>query len=85
MPPPAPAAPAVSFRYLGRFVSPTGQLTVYLEGPGATTVPVVLGARLEGGFVVSAVSEEAVELSHPAVDGYKAKIAVPPRAGGAGG
>lgn len=82
--PPPHVAPAVAFRYLGRFVAPTGHVTIYLEGPGATALPVTLGARLEGGFVVSALSDEAVELSYPAVDGFKVKISVPPRTGGVG-
>jgi hypothetical protein len=73
-----PAAPVMSFRYLGRFVSPSGQRTVYLEGPNATAVPVAMGTRLEGGFWVSALSDDAIELSHAAAEGQKTKIAIPP-------
>lgn len=82
MAPPAPAAPTPAYRFLGRFVSPAGQLTVYIEGPGGVPVPVSAGTRLDGGFVVTSIADDAIELSYPAIDGYKARIAVPPRAGG---
>jgi hypothetical protein len=74
MPPPEPT---VSFRYLGRFVSPQGQRTVYLEGPNATVMPVAAGTRLEGGWVVSALNDDSIELS-PAGEGPKTKIDIPP-------
>lgn len=64
--PPPPVAPTVTYRYLGSMTTPDGERIVLLAR-GETPVPVTAGTRLDEGYVVEAVSEEAVRLVYPAL------------------
>lgn len=65
-PPIPPAAPTIAYRYLGSMTTPDGERIVLLAR-GETPVPVVAGTRLDEGYVVEAVSDEAVRLVYPAL------------------
>lgn len=67
LPPPPPQAPVMSLRFLGSMVTPAGERLVYLAR-GDTAVPVTVGDRLEEGYVVSALSAEAVTLVYPPLE-----------------
>ena len=67
LPPPAPQAPALSLRFLGSMIAPSGERLVYLAR-GDEVVSVVVGDRLEEGYVVSALTAEAVTLVYPPLD-----------------
>ena len=67
MPPPPQQAPVMSLRFLGSMVTPAGERLVYLAR-GDTAVPVVVGERLEEGYVVSALTAEAVTLVYPPME-----------------
>ena len=57
----------MSLRFLGSMVTPAGERLVYLAR-GDTAVPVVVGDRLEEGYVVSALTAEAVTLVYPPME-----------------
>ena len=65
--PPPQQAPVMSLRFLGSMVTPAGERLVYLAR-GDIAVPVIVGARLEEGYVVSALTTEAVTLTYPPLD-----------------
>ena len=67
LPPPPPQAPVMSLRFLGSMVTPAGERLVYLAR-GDTAVPVIVGDRLEEGYVVSALSADAVTLVYPPLE-----------------
>lgn len=67
-PPPAalaPAPPPMNHRWLGRFQSPEGKWLVLLQDAEQAT-PVSPGMVLSSGWVVEAVTAQAVQLLHPA-------------------
>jgi hypothetical protein len=66
-PPPPPPPPPLNYRFLGQMQTPEGQRLVYLS-KGQDVTPVEVGTRLDEGYVVEAVSAEAVSLRHPAHD-----------------
>jgi hypothetical protein len=77
--PPAPIvpqAPAMTYRFLGRMVDPSGRPWVYLA-KGDVTVPVAPGTRLDEGFVVTAVDAQGIHLHYPPADLHML-IPVPP-------
>lgn len=71
-----PQAPAVHYRFLGRMTGPEGESRVYLSREGRA-VPVSVGDRLDEGFVVQAIGDEAVQLHYPPL-GTQAVIPIPP-------
>lgn len=71
----APAAPAVTFRYVGRMTTPLGEPLVFLAS-GSNVLAVKAGDRLDDGYVVESVSEQGVQLSYPALD-VRVTIPVP--------
>ncbi len=75
--PVVPQVPPLSYRFLGRFVSPTGEPMVYLSRQGdGKEVAVTVGSTLDEGFVVEAVRPEAVVLVYPPA-GTRLNIAIP--------
>lgn len=76
-PPPPPMAPTLSYRFLGRFVGPDGKTLVYLTRPDGRDLPVGVGTRLDEGYVVEAITAEAVKLHYPPLD-QRTSIPIPP-------
>src|SRR5438105_6549198 len=76
LPPPSPTAPPVAWRYLGAMVTPAGERLVMLAR-GDTTTMVQPGLRLDDGYVVEAISSDAVRLVYPPL-GSMAEIPIPP-------
>jgi hypothetical protein len=72
-PPPLPPPPPLNYRFLGQMQTPDGQRLVYLS-KGQDVTPVEVGTRLDEGYVVEAVSADAVSLRHP---GHDAKAVIP--------
>jgi hypothetical protein len=70
--PAAPPPPALNYRYLGEMTSPAGERLVYLAR-GEEAVVVAAGTRLDDGYVVEAITEDAVRLAYPAL-GVKAEV-----------
>lgn len=66
-PPAAPMPPVLSYRYLGRMVAPDGQVLVYLSRQG-TEIAVSQGSRLDEGYVIEAITADAVKLHYPPLD-----------------
>jgi len=64
--------PLMDYRYLGRMQGPDGQTHVYLV-KADRPVPISVGAQLPDGFVVQAITAEAVQLYYPPL---QAKVAV---------
>ena len=75
-PPPAPVAPPINYRYLGRMTEPAGQMSVYLARADAM-VQVSVGALLDEGYVVEAIDGEGVRLHYPPLN-MRVVIPVPP-------
>lgn len=71
-----PTAPPVSVRYLGAMVTPGGQRLVMLAR-GDVVIPVEPGSRLDDGYVVQSISDDAVRLTHPAA-GAIVDLPIPP-------
>jgi hypothetical protein len=63
-PEPAPSAPPLSYRFLGRMLNPQGQRFVYIAR-GDTVVAVRPGVELQEGYVVESVTDTAIELVYP--------------------
>lgn len=72
-----PAAPPLSYRYLGRMQAPGGQVQVYLAR-GERELSVSVGTVLEEGYVVEAISDDAVLLRYPPLN-QVARIPIAPR------
>lgn len=62
--PPAPVAPRLTHRFYGRLTTPSGEEVVLLA-QGDVPVPVSPGTTLGDGYVVQAISTEAVRLIFP--------------------
>lgn len=70
---PVPAAPEVAaiptplpqYRFLGRMVTPEGQQKVYLGGQGEQAVAVKAGDRLDDGWMVDQLDQDAIHLVYP--------------------
>ena len=77
-PPPPPQAPAPSYRFMGRMSGPDGAEVVYLMR-GDSPVAVQPGTRLDDGYVVEAITKDAVRLLYPSMDA-RASIPIPPPA-----
>jgi hypothetical protein len=75
-PPPLPSAPAVKARFLGRLVTPAGDSLVFLASADKTWLAQP-GDALEDGYMVQAVTEQAVELVYPPL-GVKVTVPLPP-------
>ena len=73
-PPPPPPPPVQSFRFAGRLIQ-DGNVQLFVS-KGDTPVPVKPGAKLDG-YVIEAVSANAIELVYPP-SGHKERIFVPP-------
>ncbi len=64
-PPPAPPPPVSDYRFWGRMVVQGGQrLTYVARGVEGAPVPVEPGTRLEGGWTVESIGDNAVVLVH---------------------
>lgn len=75
-PPPLPSAPAVRARFLGRMVTPAGDMLVFLSA-GDKTVLAQAGDVMDDGYVVDSVTDQAVVLRYPALD-VKVTLPLPP-------
>jgi len=75
-PPAEPVVPPLDYRYLGRMIDPTGQQIVYLAR-GDKALPVAVGARLDEGYVVETITDDAIRLMYPAGQVH-AVIPIPP-------
>jgi len=62
-----PQAPAITLRFLGSMVTPAGDRLVYLAR-GDAVVPVLVGDRLDEGYVVTALASDAVTLTYPPLE-----------------
>jgi hypothetical protein len=80
---PAPVAPSFSLRYLGRMVNPDGRELVLLAR-GDAPVLVAVGSALDEGYVVKAISKDAVQLVYPAL-GTLVTVPIPPPPGSQAG
>lgn len=74
--PPPPQAPALQLRYAGSLRAPDGRRIVYLAR-GDLSFEVAEGDRLEEGYVVETIGEEAIALVYPPL-GTRVTVAVPP-------
>lgn len=66
-PPPIPQAPPANARYLGSMTGPDGKRLVYLAR-GDTSISISVGQQLDDGYVVEAITLEAVTLLYPPLD-----------------
>jgi hypothetical protein len=79
--PEAPVAPALNYRYFGRMQSPAGDVQTLLQREGAPApITVQEGTRLEEGYVVQKVDEQAIRLTYPPL-GTVVDIPIPPPPG----
>lgn len=70
-----PGMPVLTYRYLGRFVSPHGREQIFLA-QGDRVIPVAVNSKLDEGYVVAAIDAEAVRLHHAGRD-IRASIPLP--------
>lgn len=75
---PRPSAPALEYRFLGQFLDPAGRRTVYLARPGKE-IAVQQGAVLDEGYVVEAITDDAVRLHFEAL---QVRVSIPIQAAG---
>jgi hypothetical protein len=73
---PMPVAPALNLRYWGRMMTPEGKQLTYLAR-GETVFPVAEGDRLEDGWTVVALKEDAVLMLYPPLD-FRASVPIAP-------
>ena len=74
-PPPPPQAPPMNWRALGSMVTPAGERLIWLS-KGNDELTVKLGTRLDDGFVVQGMDQDAVTLLYPAL-GTTYRVALP--------
>jgi hypothetical protein len=72
---PPPPPPPMAYRYLGQMTDPSRQRRVYLSA-GSNDVLVSVGTRLDGGYVVEAITADAVRLHYPPL-GTRVSIPIP--------
>ena len=77
--PPPPAPPPMAWRYLGAFDTPDGKRLVMLtrQNNDSQAVIVERGTRLDDGYEVLAVSNEAIRLLYPPLQS-ELVITIPP-------
>ena len=79
--PEAPVAPPLSYRYFGRMQNPAGQVQTLVQREGAPMpITVQEGTRLDEGYVVQKVDEQAIRLTYPPL-GTVVDIPIPPPPG----
>ena len=71
-----PVPPPINVRFLGRMVTPDGQRLSYLVR-GEVAIAVKVGDRLDEGYVVESVGEEAVGLVYPPLNAH-VTVPIPP-------
>jgi hypothetical protein len=80
-PPPAPVLapiePAVPYSYLGRMIEPDGKTVVYLT-KGGTVVVAKVGDQLDDGYIVQAISNEAIQLMSAPTSGSASAASAKP-------
>jgi hypothetical protein len=69
-----PPPPAMAYRFAGRLLQ-DGKLQVFVS-KGDTPIAVKVGDRLDGGYVVEAITAEAIALIYPP-SGLRTSIAIP--------
>ncbi|WP_341893360.1 hypothetical protein [Variovorax sp. YR752] len=74
--PSAPQAPPLQLRYAGSMRAPDGRRIVYLSR-GDASFEVAVGDRLDEGYFVETIGEEAISLVYPPL-GTKVTVAMPP-------
>jgi len=75
-PPPPPQPPAMNYRYLGQFVDPEGKPAIYVVKDD-NAVQVLVGTKLDGGYIVQSITADGIKLHHPGFDAYVV-IYIPP-------
>lgn len=75
-PPPPPQPPAMNYRYLGQFVDPEGKQAIYVVKDD-NAVQVLVGTKLDGGYIVQSITADGIKLHHPGFDAYVV-IYIPP-------
>ena len=66
-PQPTPTAPVLSYRVIGHMLNPDGKRFVYIA-QGDTTLAVKEGTELKEGYVVEAITDNAIKLFYPPLD-----------------
>ena len=77
-PPMPPTAPSLNYRFMARITSPAGTALTFVA-KGDQVLQVQAGQRLDEGYVVESVDEQAVRLHFPPLD-VRAVIAIAPAA-----
>jgi hypothetical protein len=72
---PRPAAPAVTYRFLGRMLTPDGQI-ITLLGRDEQSIEIKSGQMLDDGYKVEAITDQAVRLVYPPL-GTVVEVAIP--------
>jgi hypothetical protein len=72
---PRPAAPAVTYRFLGRMLTPDGQM-ITLLGRDEQSIEIKSGQMLDDGYKVEAITDQAVRLVYPPL-GTVVEVAIP--------
>lgn len=67
------APPPANYRYLGQLTTPEGKTLVYLAGANRD-IAVEVGAQLDDGYLVEAITPGAVQLHYAALD---ARVTIP--------
>ncbi|HET9644604.1 MAG TPA: hypothetical protein VFP68_14915 [Burkholderiaceae bacterium] len=65
----------MTYRYLGQMTDPSGHRRVYLSA-GSGDVLVSVGTRLDEGYVIEAITAEAIGLNYPPL-GARVSIPIP--------
>ena len=76
-PPPAPMAPPMNYRFFGRMLTPEGASIVYLVKGTGVPIEVAVDQRLDDGYVVESITDQAVQLVYPPL-GQRATIGIAP-------
>lgn len=74
-PAPPPAPPALTYRYLGQMTDPAGKQLHYLARADKD-VTVGVGTQLDEGYVVEAITHDAIRLHHIALN-VRVQITIP--------
>lgn len=72
----APMPPQLAYRYLGQMTDPSGQQRHFLARMDKD-VPVAVGTLLDEGYVVEAITTDAIRLHYPPLN-TRVEIRIPP-------
>ena len=70
-------APPMNYRFFGRMLTPEGTQIVYLVKGAGAPIEVSVDQRLDDGYVVESITDQAVQLVYPPL-GQRTTLGIAP-------